>query len=309
MKRYLIIISAILSIYSNISAGSSVYCWVDQLSLRKEPSAASEIIMFLKEGDEVVLLESDLGSSHAVILRGMKFYTKWSKVNVNGVEGFVYSGGIESYKGKMAEIVRDYQLLYEKYCKELHVRNYSNPEELIHVYYQFPKKAMKLLMENRSEESHSNYDAYAKAVLDAIEENYKKILSGEFYERYSISLLNGGGVRSGYFLFLYDRFLGDKISKIEKKYDNIYKINLNRKYSYIVEDPEGSGIGSHEVPTIVSAYRITNITQVQFNEINPDSFELDVKMEAEIHLLKKSGFYFIESVDENIVESRIVFSK
>ncbi|HPA64487.1 MAG TPA: SH3 domain-containing protein, partial [Spirochaetota bacterium] len=62
MKRYLIIFTSILSIYSNVNAGSAEYCWVDQLSVRKEPSASSEIIIFLKEGDEVEILERDLGN-------------------------------------------------------------------------------------------------------------------------------------------------------------------------------------------------------------------------------------------------------
>ncbi|MBP7902039.1 MAG: SH3 domain-containing protein [Spirochaetes bacterium] len=208
MKRYLII-TAILSIHSIVNAGSIEYCWVDQLSLRKGPSSASEIITFLKEGDEVELLEIDHGANLPVNLRGMKFYTKWSKVRINGVEGFIY----------------------------------------------------------------------------------------------------GGGIRSGYFLFLYDRFLNDEIVEIEKTSDNIFKIALTRKYCYSSGDAEGTGIGTDELETIVGKYRINNITQKQFNKLNPVSFELDAKIEAEIHLSEKDNYYYIENVDEKIIQSRIIFSK
>ncbi len=309
MKRYLIIFTLILSIYSNVNAGSAEYCWVDQLSVRKEPSALSEIITFLKEGDEVEILERDLGNYHPVILRGMKFYTKWSKIKIKGIEGYVYSGGIESHKGKMSEIASEYQVLYDKYCKELDVRNYLDAEELIRAYFGFPKKAIDLLMNNKHDYLHRNFDAYGKAVVDSIEENYKKILSGELYQRLSISLLNDGGVRSEYFFLLYDRFVYDKIAKIEKKSDKIYKIYLTRKYWYRAEYAEGSIIRADEVSSIVSKYRISGFTQKQFNEINPDSFDLDATMEAEIHLLQKAGFYYIESVDEKIIKSNIVFPK
>ncbi|HOA06750.1 MAG TPA: SH3 domain-containing protein [Spirochaetota bacterium] len=309
MKRYVIIFTSILSIYSNVNAGSAEYCWVDQLSVRKEPSASSEIITFLKEGDEVEILERDLGNYHPVILRGMKFYTKWSKIIIKGIEGYVYSGGIESHKGKMSEIAADYKSLYDKYCKELDVRNYSDAGELIRAYYGFPKKAMKLLMDNRNESSHRNYDSYAKAVLDAIDEKYKKMLSDEFYLRYSLSLLNGGGIRSGYFGFLYDRYLDDVIVKINGVSDGNSQILIKRKYIYFENDSEGVGIGADELPYIIEKYKITNITQKQFNEIQPDSFEMIAEINIDIPLNKKGNYYCIENVEEKIIRSKIVFIK
>ena len=97
--------------------------------------------------------------------------------------------------------------------------------------------------------------------------------------------------------------------KINGVSDGNSQILIKRKYIYFENDSEGVRIGADELPYIIEKYKITNITQKQFNEIQPDSFEMIAEINIDIPLNKKGNYYCIENVEEKIIRSKIVFIK
>lgn len=79
-----------------------IYAWVERLRLRDQPNTRGEIVGELKEGQQLHYLDEKTDFTEKVSLRGQIYDEPWLKVKtMEGLEGWVYGGGVKFYKPKV----------------------------------------------------------------------------------------------------------------------------------------------------------------------------------------------------------------
>lgn len=287
-------------------ASSEYYCWVKKLSIREQPDPDSQVIGFVNEGDAVKIIQSEQGIIYKTNLNGLKYYSKWSKIQYMGKTGYVYEAALESNKGSTKNILKNYNSLYSKYLSELNVRSFKKQKTLLKEYFTTPKKILSFIIRNADRKKHKNYSAYQKAIIDVIDEKYRKMLGKNFYDDYSKSLLTEGDVASGYFPFLFDNYKYDKILNIKKIDELHYKVSIKRT-NFFNNDYQESGISPSEVSSLVKEYKIKNISQEELNKKNLSSFKLQIYAIENVILSKNRDYFLIESINTEIEYSILTF--
>ena len=87
---------------SDNNGSTTIYAWVDKLRLRSEPNTRAEIIASLGEGSILIFSGDKTEHTEKISLRGVIYDEPWLKVATEeGLEGWVYGGGVKFYKPKI----------------------------------------------------------------------------------------------------------------------------------------------------------------------------------------------------------------
>jgi len=100
------------------------YSWVDKLRLRAQPDTKSKVVAELSEGSLLDYLFEKTDFTQKITLRGKAYDEPWYKVRtVEGIEGWVYGGGILKDKPKTDALPTPYDK-----CLEMKDHNYKSYE-------------------------------------------------------------------------------------------------------------------------------------------------------------------------------------
>ena len=100
------------------------YCWVDKLRLREQPDTKSKVVGELSEGSLLTYQHEKTDFTQKITLRGKAYDEPWYKVRTTeGIEGWVYGGGVLKDKPKMDAL----PTAYDK-CLEMKDHNYKSYE-------------------------------------------------------------------------------------------------------------------------------------------------------------------------------------
>ena len=100
------------------------YSWVDKLRLRAQPDTKSKVVAELKEGSILDYLFEKTDFTQKITLRGKAYDEPWYKIRTaEGIEGWVYGGGVLKDKPKMDALPTPYDK-----CLEMKDHNYKSYE-------------------------------------------------------------------------------------------------------------------------------------------------------------------------------------
>ena len=110
--------------YVNPPSTIQYYSWVDKLRLRAQPDTKSKVVAELKEGSLLDYLFEKTDFTQKITLRGKAYDEPWYKIRTaEGIEGWVYGGGVLKDKPKMDALPTPYDK-----CLEMKDHNYKSYE-------------------------------------------------------------------------------------------------------------------------------------------------------------------------------------